>query len=155
VSTVRLLLFDPANFPVRYGLESPRMNGGRAVHSEPGVEDRETGSTVVTGWAALMFQQGAAAAQGWCFNSRGGSDPGPNKMLVRASVSPPFMRLLQISASVLVSAVVVALSAAEILEKNEPEVEESVSVDSWLGRRRSMVDGPPTTNGALVRGFWG
>lgn len=151
MSNVRLLPFDPANFPDRYGLESPRMNRGRAVDSEPGVEDRETGSAGATGWTALMFQQGTTAVQDWCFNSRGGSDPGPNKMSVRASVFPPFMRLLHASASVLVSAVVVILSASEIFENKESEAEESVNVDSWLGRRRSIVDGTPATNGGLVR----
>jgi len=151
VSSVRLLPFDPANLPVRYGLESPRISRGRAVASEPGVEDRETGSAVTTGWATLMFQQSTTAVQDWCFNSRGGSDPGPNKMSMRASVSPPFMRLPHASASVLVSAVVVALSASEILENSESEVEISVHVDPWLGRRRSMVNGMSTANGGLVR----
>ena len=70
---------------------------------------------------------------------------------MRASASPFFMRLPHARASVLVSAMVVALSAAEILENNESEVEVTVHVDPWLGRRRSMVNGMPTDNGGFVR----
>jgi len=65
-------------------------------------------------------------------------------------VSPPFMWLSHPSALVLGSAGVVRLSAAEILENNESEIEASVHVDPWLGRR-SIVNGIPTANGGLVR----
>jgi len=45
---------------------------------------------------------------------------------------------------------VVALSAAESSDNGESDVEESVSVDPWLGGR-SMVNGISTVNGGLVR----
>ena len=97
-----------------------------------------------------MFQQGTTAVQDWCFNSRGRSDIGPNEMSLRGSVPPLFMRLPHASASVLVSAVVVALSATEILENNESGVEASVSTDPWLGGR-SMVNSISTANEELVK----
>ena len=83
------------------------------------------------------------------FNSRRGSDPGPNKMSVRASVFPPFMWLPHATVPVLVSvsAEMLALSAPEILE-NESEV---VNIDPWFGQRRTMITGRSTFNGGLVR----
>jgi len=127
------------------------MSRGRAVASEQGVEDLEMGSAVAWGRAALMFQQGTTAVQDWCFNSRARSDAGPNKPFVRASVPPPFEQLAHASTSVAVwDGSVIALSAAESLENNESGIEESVSIDPWLGGR-SMVNRMSTANGGLVR----
>ena len=72
------------------------MSRGRTAASEPDVEDRETWE-----WTVLMFQQITTVVQDWCFNSRGGSDTGPNKMSARTSASPPFMQSLHSSAPAL------------------------------------------------------
>ena len=99
--------------------------------SEPGVEDREMGSTVTWKWAGLMFQQGTRAVQGGRFNSRTGFDAGPNKVSRGSSVSLSFG--LHSSASVLVWAgSVMELSASESLENNESCAEVSVSIDPQL-----------------------
>jgi hypothetical protein len=50
------------------------MYRGRAVISEPGVEDREMGSTITLEWVVPTRQQSATAARDRYFDSRAGSD---------------------------------------------------------------------------------
>lgn len=97
-----------------------------------------------------MCQKNVTAVPDGCFNSRAGSDSGPNKMSGRISLLSLFERPPDASASVLLWAgSVIELSASESFENNESDIEVSVRVDPWLGGRSSRA------NGKLVMEFEG
>ena len=114
--------------------------------SELGVEEREMESTGTWKRAVVWCQQGATVVRHGCFNSRAGSETGPNKVSARASVPVgagsvvglPVPESLENGGSGVVG--VGSLSAPESRENNESRVEISVDVDSWLEMRSMAIE---------------